>query len=287
VSNASEAASVINTLAVSAQKIGQIVDLIGNIAAQTNLLALNATIEAARAGEAGRGFAVVASEVKQLAAQTAKATEEIVGQIQAIQASTSEAVGAIDTVTETIETLSRVSNAIAAAVEEQAAATKEIASNAQQTSQGTAEVSSSLTVISDATRQGGEAARSMFDAATTLTKQAETLQTEVTAFMKSVRMVERRRGARVAYDGTVKIAVDGRSIVSRVIDLNMAGVRLAAAQGLRVGQAVAVEIEGAKHSAVVTWVEKGEAGITFDKPLAELPGASQAKADAKRAKSAA
>ncbi len=107
-------------------RIGDVVELINNIAGQTNLLALNATIEAARAGEAGRGFAVVASEVKALAEQTAKATGEIGQQINGIQSATQDSVNAIKEISGTIERLSEISSAIAAAVEEQGAATQEI-----------------------------------------------------------------------------------------------------------------------------------------------------------------
>jgi murein DD-endopeptidase MepM/ murein hydrolase activator NlpD len=131
-------------LAEAAQKIGDVVKLISDIAAQTNLLALNATIEAARAGDAGKGFAVVASEVKNLATQTAKATEEISQQIASIQAATGEAVGAIQGIGKTIVEINQVASSIAAAVEEQNASTREIARNVQETSAGTQEVSSNI-----------------------------------------------------------------------------------------------------------------------------------------------
>jgi methyl-accepting chemotaxis protein len=127
---------VVAALAQSAQKIGDVVGLISTIAGQTNLLALNATIEAARAGDAGKGFAVVASEVKGLAAQTARATEEIGGQIGAIQAATREAVDSIRVIAGTIDEISGIASAIAAAMEEQGAATQEIARNVQQAAAG-------------------------------------------------------------------------------------------------------------------------------------------------------
>ena len=119
-------------LAEGAQRIGQVVDMISNIAGQTNLLALNATIEAARAGEAGKGFAVVASEVKSLATQTARATDEIGAQIRQIQSATTEAVEAIKAISATIEEVSTIATTIASAVEEQGAATLEISRNIQQ-----------------------------------------------------------------------------------------------------------------------------------------------------------
>src|SRR5581483_9091465 len=127
-------------LTIAAEKIGEVVKLIQNIAGQTNLLALNATIEAARAGEAGRGFAVVASEVKSLSVQTAKATEEIISRIQRIQSVTGSAVSAMDGVRTTISKVEQIATTIASAVEEQSAATREISGNAGQAAAGTDEV---------------------------------------------------------------------------------------------------------------------------------------------------
>jgi methyl-accepting chemotaxis protein len=138
---------IVAGLSTSASRIGDVVNLISTIAAQTNLLALNATIEAARAGEAGRGFAVVASEVKSLATQTSKATEEIGGQIAAVQSATSEAVGAIGGISTTINSIAEISGAIAASVEEQAAVTREIASNMQMASAGVRAISENMTRI--------------------------------------------------------------------------------------------------------------------------------------------
>ena len=144
----------VRQLAEAAQKIGEVVGLISDIAGRTNLLALNATIEAARAGDAGKGFAVVASEVKALAAQTAKATEEIGRQIAEIQGSTGQAVAAIQGIGEVVREVDHVASAIAAAVEQQGAATQEIARGAGLAASGTGEVSGSVVEI----RQGAEAA---------------------------------------------------------------------------------------------------------------------------------
>jgi methyl-accepting chemotaxis protein len=138
---------IVSSLSTSAQKIGEIVTLIDKIASQTNLLALNATIEAARAGEAGRGFAVVASEVKDLATQTARATEEIGEQIAQTQASTQQVVAAIETITATVSKINEISVGISAAVEEQSAVTREMSSNMQGASRSVSSISGSMNEI--------------------------------------------------------------------------------------------------------------------------------------------
>jgi methyl-accepting chemotaxis protein len=168
-------------LAEGARKIGDVVRLISDIAGQTNLLALNATIEAARAGEAGKGFAVVASEVKNLAGQTAKATEDIGAQISAIQGSTADAVTAIGAISKVIDEVSTIASAIAAAVEEQGAATAEIARNVQEAAAGTAEVSSRVAGVqqagADADRQAGVVAGASSDVADASTQMRQEVET--------------------------------------------------------------------------------------------------------------
>ncbi|WP_193367888.1 methyl-accepting chemotaxis protein [Pelagibius marinus] len=171
----------------AAQKIGDVVGLIQDIAEQTNLLALNATIEAARAGEAGKGFAVVASEVKTLATQTAKATEEIGLQIGGMQDATGGAVTAIDGIRGIIASINENASAIAAAVEQQNAATSEIARNVQQASAGTSDVSANIGNVNQGAAQTGAAASQVLSAADALTAQADELQREVQDFLDSVR----------------------------------------------------------------------------------------------------
>jgi methyl-accepting chemotaxis protein len=178
---------IVQALAQGAQKIGDVVGLITSIAGQTNLLALNATIEAARAGDAGKGFAVVASEVKSLAQQTARATEEIAGQVAQIQAATREAVGAIGGIALTIGEVSAIATAIAAAVEQQGAATAEIASSVAQTASSTQDVSATISGVSEAAQSTGAAASQVLDAAGTLSRQAEQLTREVDSFVTGVR----------------------------------------------------------------------------------------------------
>jgi methyl-accepting chemotaxis protein len=179
--------STMQGLADNASRISVVVDLIQVIASQTNLLALNATIEAARAGEAGRGFAVVASEVKSLASQTAKATDEIRGQISSMQDVTTSAVTAIRNIGQTIAEINTVTTAVAAAVEEQGAATREIARNVQHAAGGTAQVSSNITGVSTASTEAGAAANEVLNASATLRREAEGLRSDIDAFLSNIR----------------------------------------------------------------------------------------------------
>ena len=171
----------------AAQKIGDVVGLINDIASQTNLLALNATIEAARAGEAGKGFAVVASEVKSLATQTANATEEIGAQIAAMQSETAGALEALTGIGKTINTVNEIATTISSAVEEQSAATQEISRNVDQAAHGTQEVSSSIASISQATTETGTAAGQVMSASGDLARQADTLKSTVEKFLEDVK----------------------------------------------------------------------------------------------------
>lgn len=163
------------------------VGLIEEIASQTNLLALNATIEAARAGEMGRGFAVVASEVKALAAQTAKATDEIKAQIGSIRDTTSVAVRAIRNIGATIADMNAIASAVAAAMEQQGAATREIAGNIGQAARGTNAVSSTIGGVTQSSAEVGAAASQVLGATRDLSMQSEKLRRDVAEFLASVR----------------------------------------------------------------------------------------------------
>ncbi|MEH6633666.1 MAG: HAMP domain-containing methyl-accepting chemotaxis protein [Halopseudomonas aestusnigri] len=174
-------------LSEAASKIGDVVSLIQDIAEQTNLLALNATIEAARAGDAGKGFAVVASEVKNLANQTAKATEEISTQISSIQGISGDAVEAIRSIGNTISEIDGISSAIAAAVEEQSTATKEISRNVNQTSGAITNVSDNILGVTQATQKSGEAATLVLNASNDLSDGSSKLNSVVDDFLKIVR----------------------------------------------------------------------------------------------------
>jgi methyl-accepting chemotaxis protein len=174
-------------LTETAAKIGNVVKLIEDIASQTNLLALNATIEAARAGDAGRGFAVVAAEVKNLASQTAKATEVIREQITSIQDATKGSVAAIEEIASTIVSVNEIAGTIASAVEEQGAATQEIARNVQEAAKGTQEVSSNIAGVGQAVVETGHVATEVLSAAEDLTRQSNTLRGQVEGFFITIR----------------------------------------------------------------------------------------------------
>lgn len=183
----SETNSQVQSLAATAIKIGEVVEIISKIAEQTNLLALNATIESARAGEAGKGFAVVAAEVKDLAGQTAKATDDIAAQISGIQIATKQASGSMEDVSLVIQRVEEISSAIAAAMEEQNAATQEIAGSVQQAAQGSQLVNDNVIAVSEASQATGAASSQVMSSADELSQQANMLQAEVAKFMEQVR----------------------------------------------------------------------------------------------------
>ena len=187
VGQAQRASATIQGLSEIAENIGAVVGLINDIAGQTNLLALNATIEAARAGAAGAGFAVVASEVKNLANQTARATEEIRGQIETIQSSTTGAVRDVAEVTATIDQMQESTTLIAAAVEEQDATTKDISRNVQDASRGTVEVAENLSGTLTSANTVGDAAGQVLAASGDLARQAAQIRDALSAFFEQIR----------------------------------------------------------------------------------------------------
>jgi methyl-accepting chemotaxis protein len=178
---------IMNDLSQGAARIGDVMRLVGEIAAQTNLLALNATIEAARAGEAGKGFAVVASEVKNLAAQTAKATEEITAQVSAMQAATSEAVETIRRIAAVVVDMSEMASGVAAAVEEQSAATREIATASVGVAAGTETAKSAVMEMASGVDRVSDATSRLRQISETIRGDAEALATSVDSTITSLR----------------------------------------------------------------------------------------------------
>jgi len=187
VTEADRSSGIVHGLSEASKRIGGVVKLISQIAGQTNLLALNATIEAARAGDAGKGFAVVASEVKNLAQQTASATEEIQKEIEGIQSITGETVHAISTIGDTIKKMRDIAGAIETAVGEQQVATNEICANINQAATGTKDVSKNISGVTMAAQETSSGASQVLDAAQELSKQSEALQRSVESFLVSVR----------------------------------------------------------------------------------------------------
>lgn len=216
--------AAVRGLSEAAGQIGEVVGLITDIAGQTNLLALNATIEAARAGEAGRGFAVVASEVKQLAAQTALATDRIGEQIRSIQSATGEAVVAVREVTEAIGEVESIATAIAAAVEQQGAATREIASSVQNVSRTTDEATRSMRGVAEAAEGAQGTGRSVSTAADNVAQVATDLRSEVDHFLRAMLMSEgdanRRRYERIPGRGVrARLVAEGLPAGGQEVEL--------------------------------------------------------------------
>jgi len=178
---------LVQGLADTVGKIGDVVKLINNIASQTNLLALNATIEAARAGDAGKGFAVVAGEVKNLANQTSKATDDISAQIAAVQKATRDAVAAIQGIGTTIIKINEISTTVASAVEEQEAATREIARNVEGAVKGGNQVSATISAVTSLADKTDGTAREVSTSVGSLSSLADRLSNQVTQFLSKVR----------------------------------------------------------------------------------------------------
>lgn len=186
VKDARDAGAKVAELVEAAQRIGDVTKLISGIAEQTNLLALNATIEAARAGEAGKGFAVVASEVKNLANESAKATEEISNKIAEIQTISQSSAEAINMICKVIEEIDGIAGTIAGAIQEQTAATQEISRNVSEAYTGTSEVTMNITSVSDAANSTGASSQQVLSAANELAKQSNVLKVEFDDFIRSV-----------------------------------------------------------------------------------------------------
>ncbi len=252
VDRASETDFKVAGLATAADRIGDVVRLISDIAGQTNLLALNATIEAARAGEAGKGFAVVASEVKTLATQTARATEQISSQIVAIRTATDEAVGAVRQVGMAISQVESVAAAIAAAVEQQAAATQEISSSVQSVTMATTTSAQSMEQVLKVAEQTSTASRSVLVAADEVGKTSQTLRLEVNDFLSAMKRADnndRRAYERVPGTGaTAFLSLQGSADIQALVqDISRGGVALMCKTRAQAGAEVKVGFVTGEH----------------------------------------
>ena len=263
-----EVVSKVAELRTAAEQIGTVVELISSIAGQTNLLALNATIEAARAGDAGKGFAVVASEVKSLAAQTAKATEQIGGQIGSIQAATVRAAEAIQGIASTVRQLNEIALAIAAAVVEQAAATQEIARSVELVSGNTANVAQSMERVKGAVTGNGETASEVRRTATTLSTESSTLSGEVKDFLAA--LGELGDGEQLlTYDmnSPATVILDGKTISGRVTRMSPGTALFSGSLTATAGTSLELRIEGFDRPLRARFVEAGNGGVHLQLPL--------------------
>ena len=277
VQRASATDAKVASMAALADRIGDVVKLITDIAGQTNLLALNATIEAARAGEAGKGFAVVAGEVKGLATQTAKATDEIAAQIAAIRAATAEAVTAVRDVATAIGEVEQVATAIAAAVEEQAASTREIAAGVQSVTVSAQDANQAMQEVSTIAEQTDRASTKVLAGAGDVGRDADTLRSEVTHFLEAMAHAsdeDRRHYERITGAGaTAKLQVGDRAD-SRVVivDISRGGVSLACDWSVPAGTEAQLELPGTSEpmAARVSHTESGRLALAFRQDPATL-----------------
>jgi methyl-accepting chemotaxis protein len=280
-------------LSGSAARIGDVVKLITAIAEQTNLLALNATIEAARAGDAGRGFAVVAQEVKALAAQTAKATDEITTQIAGMQSATQVSVTAIKEIGGTIGRISEINGSIAAAVEQQGAATQEISRNVQQAAAAASQVAANIADVNRGAAETGSGSTEVLCAAKSLSSDSSHLKLAVDKFVAAIKadgntadalaasaagftktldadMQERRRARRLATNIAVQVTAGGTTASTTVVDISTGGARLKTVPGIRVGSTVRIAMPGSRTiEATVAWAKGDWFGVKFKEQQAE------------------
>ncbi len=234
----------VQSLTEAAKQIEEIVTLINEIADQTNLLALNATIEAARAGDAGKGFAVVASEVKNLATQTAKATEQIQQQIGAIQGATGDAATAIERIGSTVNEISEITNGISDSMKEQSAATMEIARSVQEAATGTQEVSSNMQEASAASQQSEQVASEVSRDAKEVIAEVNALQTQITEILRESKAGNRREHERVRESQSSQVQVHGQWRDCLIQDISAGGAEIAALEGTDQGDSVKLKVPG-------------------------------------------
>ena len=269
VQRAEASQGTMQNLSAATIRIGDVVRLINDIASQTNLLALNATIEAARAGEAGKGFAVVAAEVKALATQTAAATSEISGQIEAVRSATNQSVAVMADVAGIIGRLDEVTVAIASAVEQQSTTTREIAANVQQVSTASKQTTAAMNNVVNVSDEAGSAGEKVLTAAQEIRNEATRLRTEVDQFLTAVRdeTGDRRRYERLPGNGkTATFFVNGHEPASiSIVDISRGGVGLACDWTIGAGAPVKVVLPGDSGAvdARVVFADGSHFGLVF------------------------
>ncbi len=268
VSRMREARAVIDRLGVAAQEIGQVVQIIGSIAAQTNLLALNATIEAARAGEAGRGFAVVAGEVKNLANQSATSAQDITRKIGTIQEATRSTVTVIDDVASAIEQMQDITGSIAAAIEEQAVATSEIARSIGETAEQAGSVTSLMGAVTENVAKASQASMAVAESSDRMDQTLRGMRLLVTkAVRTSSAIANRRQLRRRAVLMEAEVQVGERREKVMLHDLSERGVSIASKADCEVGTAVIIEVpeEGIRVAGTVVACAGDRHHVRFEK----------------------
>jgi len=258
-----------NELSKSAEQIGTVVQLINNIASQTNLLALNATIEAARAGDAGKGFAVVAGEVKTLANQTAKATEEIGGQIAAIQSATARTAEAIHSIADSVLSVNEVAGAIASAVTQQSAATQEIARSVERVSTSTVTVTGSISQVNEAIQSNKQNAGAVNRTSINLSGDAKSLSSEVKDFLSALQNLgDDQSLSCIHLEQPATLRSEGRVIQGRVESMSIGTAEFVGPLNATCGMRFDLQVEGIERIIPTRYVEEGRPGVhTLQLPL--------------------